>query len=149
MPTGIDAKLTQDAGGIWDMAIADNGDIETEDAFDTYLLVGHFADKRASDSEVLTAKRRGGWIGNEDTPGFEMGSKFWLIERGRANRAAALSADAYASEVLANMVDEGIALKYSIATTVETEGITVRETIVRPSSKIEYRYFNLWENTGE
>ena len=74
MPVGIDACLEDLGNGAYDIQIASNGDILTQDFFDTYILVSLFSNRRANESEVLVPELRGGWIGNESTPGFEQGS---------------------------------------------------------------------------
>ena len=84
--TGIDAKLVEIGGGLYDIQLGDDGDILTEDAFDTAIIVSIFSDRRADESEALIPEMRRGWIGNESTPGIEIGSKLWLYEQARLTR---------------------------------------------------------------
>lgn len=146
---GVDAKLISDGFGGWDINIDSNGDIESEDSLDTYILVCLFTDKRADASEVSISHKRRGWIGNEDTPGFEMGSKLWLLDQEKATNATAASAGAYASEALQQLVIDKLALSVKAVGILVHEGIRIEVTIQRTDSKVEVRYFNLWENTGD
>lgn len=86
----LDLKLTADENGIYDIGIADNGDLEMIDGFDTALLMSIFCERRADASEVIDPKlRRGDWSNElNDIEGHEVGSKFWLIDQARNNQDA-------------------------------------------------------------
>jgi len=150
MTVGIDAKLQLLSNGIYDIKIGDDGDIETEDAFDTAILVSLFTDRRATGAEVPRSPRRRGWIGNESTPGIEIGSKLWLFEQARIT-ATTLSriADA-AQESLQWMVDVNRGLVHSVTASAKSTptGVVLDIIITRPNSQVEHRYYDLWENTG-
>jgi len=145
---GIDAELQLLDSGIYDLQIGDDGDIKTEDSFDTAILVSLFTDRRASSAEILPSHRRRGWIGNESTPGIEIGSKLWLFEQSRIT-ATSLSgiADA-AQECLQWMVDQRIAKSVTANATSTSTGVALDIEITRPNSNVERRHFDLWENTG-
>ena len=140
-----DAVLTDND---FDFQIDTNGDILTDDFFDTAFLVSLFAEQRATASEVPESHRRRGWIGNEATPGFEIGSKLWLYEQARATRTNLAGIETAALNALQWMIDDAIAISVSATATLSDGSIALEVIIKRPSSKVEKRYFELWDNTG-
>ncbi len=149
MRAGIDAKLTLDTDDVWTMTLTADGDIETEDAFETYIIVALFTDIRADESEVSISENRRGWIGNEETPGFQMGSKLWLLDQADVTQDNINLAEEYALQALSKMVEEELALAVRVDASGTHEGIQLAVEIIRPDSSVFLRYFNLWENTGK
>lgn len=146
---GIDAILQKLDGGNYDIQIGFDGDILTGDSFDTFILVALLSDKRASSSEILESNRRRGWIGNEHTPGFEIGSKLWLYEQARLTRTIINEIQTEAVNALQSLVDEDIAVAVRGAEVLfDVEGTTLEVDIERSPSQVEKRYFDLWQNTG-
>lgn len=140
----FDAELDGD----FDIQIAANGDILTRDFFDTALLMSLFCERRALPSEVPESERRRGWIGNESTPGFEVGSKLWLYYQARATRTILGEVESVVVDGLQWMIDDGIAQKI-VANSIFSNGqISIDVLITRPSSKVDRRYFEIWDNTG-
>ncbi len=148
MTVGIDAKLTS-VGELYDFSIDSNGDIESEDFFDTAILVSLFAEKRANESEVLNPLFRRGWIGNEVTPGFEIGSKIWLYEQSRLTNSVLNGITTATKQALQWLVDDGFAVSIDDVEAFVTEtGINLTVIIRRPNSKVDKRYYTLWDNTA-
>ncbi len=146
---GIDAVLQELPGGIYDIKIGFDGDIETADSFDTYIIVALLSDKRADASEMADPARRRGWIGNEHTPGFELGSKLWLFEQSRLTGLVANAIQTEAVDALQSMVDEDLAVAVRGAEVELTaDGPRLAVTIERSPSEVEKRFFSLWQNTG-
>jgi phage gp46-like protein len=144
-----DAVLAADTTGLYDFSLDASGDILTEDFFDTGILMSIFCERRAIASEMPASHLRRGWIGNESTPGFEIGSKVWLYEQARLTRATLNGINSVIKESLQWMIDDNIALEIAAASTLsQNNSITVEVTVTRPNSKVEKRYFELWENTG-
>lgn len=136
-------------GGIYDLKIGFDGDLETEDSFDTAIIVSLFTDARANESEVLEAAKRRGWIGNERTPGIEIGSKLWLLEQSRLTRSVMNQARDEARDALRWMVDDDLAVSIGNARAFQEEGKLLLEvTIQRTTSEVEKRLFELWSQTG-
>ena len=145
-----DAILSKNSSGIYDFSLDGTGDIATEDFFDTAILMSLFCERRASSSEMPVSHYRRGWIGNESTKGFEIGSKVWLFEQSRLTRKTLNGINSVVREGLQWMIDENIALEIAVSSELgENNTIAVEITITRPSSKVEKRYFELWENTGQ
>ncbi len=147
---GIDAILQELAGGIYDLTIGFDGDIATEDSFDTALVVSLLSDRRANESEVPESHRRRGWIGNEVTPGFEIGSKVWLFEQARLNRTTMNGIADAARDALQWFIDDDlvVAVRNVQVALVGRDQVSLEVTIERTSSEVEKRFFTLWENTG-
>ena len=149
MAVGIDACLKQIAGDLYDVDIGVDGDILSVDFFDTAIIVSLFAERRANESEVAESRLRRGWIGNEGTPNFEIGSKIWLYEQARLTRTVINGITIAARQALQTLVDEGFATQIkSVDAIITTTGISLKAVINRPNSKVESRYFVLWDNTA-
>lgn len=146
-----DAVLTVDPRyGFYDIAIDDNGDIETADFFDTAILYSLFGERRATPDEVVDARYRRGWIGNlSNADGFENGSKLWLLSQARltANNLNRLRDEA--KKALQWLVDDGLAVSVDEAETQVIDGrVFLTVTIRRSRDKVIRRSYDLWENTG-
>lgn len=141
----MDAVLTDD----YDIQFNSDGDIQTEDFLDTAIFISLFCERRANASEVPESHRRRGWIGNETTPGFEIGSKLWLYEQARVTRSILLGIQSTVLNGLAWMIEDGISINHEAAATLSAGQIALTVTMERPSSKVDKRYFVLWENTGQ
>lgn len=149
MTIGIDAVLQELPGGVYDIKIGFDGDIETADSFDTFIIVALLSDKRADASEMLDPSRRRGWIGNEHTPGFELGSKLWLYDQARLTRTIINEIQTEAVNALQSLVDEDLAVAIRGAEIVLTDaGASLVVLIERSQSRVEKRFFELWQNTG-
>ena len=147
MTVGQDAVLSLTAG-IYDMQIDTNGDIQTEDFFDTSLLMSLFCERRASASEMPDSELRRGWIGNESTPDFEIGSKLWLYSQARVTRTTLNGIETAVKNGLQWMVDDGLAVSVDVTAILGNGSIAVTIDIKRVNSSVDRRYFELWNNTG-
>lgn len=148
MTVGIDARLKL-VGNLYDLDFNPIGDIDSEDFFDTAIIVSLFAEKRANESEVLEPLLRRGWIGNEVTSDFEIGSKIWLYEQSRLTNSVLNGIINTARQSLQWLVDDGFAVSIDdVEAIVTATGINLTITIRRPNSKVEKRHYTLWENSG-
>ena len=152
MAQQIDLRLTQDSQSTFDIGIADNGDFDMVEGFDTSLQMSIFAERRASSSEVPDAIRRRGWIGNalSEIPDFEIGSKIWLFEQARLTNDTINGVQDAALKATAWLVEDGLAIdiQASIAGSTSEGTIDLKMTIFADSSRVEERFFTLWLNTG-
>lgn len=147
---GIDATLRSLGSGSYDIQIGPDGDVLTEDSLDTAILVSLLTDRRANQSEVPDPMKRRGWIGNELTPGQEIGSKLWLFDQARLSRTGLNEIEGAAIEALQWLVEDGIAVAISgaRATVSGTGSVFLEVTIERSQSVTDKRLFELWNNTG-
>ncbi len=145
---GIDVRLHV-YGRTWDMALDSEGDIETEDAFNTAILVSFFVDSRADASEIPAPENRRGWVGNESTPGIEMGSKLWIYYQSRLTPQVAGLLGGVGSDALQWFIEDGYALSASaVAELFSEEILRLTARIEHPNSRVDYRHFDLWVATG-
>ncbi len=145
-----DAVLTPDATGLYDFSLDSSGDIFTENFFDTSILMSLFCERRATPSEMPASHLRRGWIGNESTPDFEIGSKLWLFEQSRLRREVLNGIGSVAVESLQWMIDDSISLELSTNASLESSNsIVLLVIITRPNSRVERRKFELWKETGQ
>lgn len=130
-----------------DFQLDANGDIDTEDFFDTSLLYSIFGERRATPDEMVDARRRRGWIGNG--PDFENGSKIWLLSQARLTRSNLNRIEDEAEKALQWLVDDGFAVSIDQVTATLSGGRVLLDiTIRRSRDKVDRRFFELWENTG-
>ena len=148
MTVGIDAYLQSIAGDLYDIDIDENGDIKSQDFFDSAILVSIFGERRANEAEVLQSHMRRGWIGNEGTPDFEIGSKIWIYEQARLTRSVLNGITTSARQSLQWLIDDGYASSIGVESVLTATGVNLNVTIHRPNSKVEHRYYTLWDNTG-
>lgn len=143
-----DARI-ENGKGYYDIIWNSSGDIETDETLDTAILMSIFEESRATSAEIPESQNRRGFIGNETTPGFEQGSKAWLFEQERITGSTLAELGAVINNSLIKLVDEGIAVSVSVSTPFLQNGtVIVPIDIGRDGSKIERKYYPLWENTG-
>lgn len=146
---GIDVCIETSDKGVYDLIIDSNGDFLSQDFFDTAIFVSLLSDRRANESEVLRPENRRGWIGNEDTPDFEQGSKIWLFEQSRLTTNVLNDISSAAKDSLEWLVQDGFAKSIdSVIATRTLTGVTLEVVIRRPNSEVDRRFYDLWENTA-
>ncbi len=141
-----DVVLTQ-VGQTYDISIADNGDLETEDSFDSAIITSIFTEARANKDQVVTPERRRGWMGSQGDD-FILGNTAWVYGQFR-NRQVELNEIANVIQLgLQHFVEDRIATDVSVS--IRPKGTSVILTIIikRPNNKTDYRYYELWNNTG-
>jgi len=140
--SGIDAVLYESAD--YDIAFDEQGDIETADQLNTALLMSLFCEQRAAPSEMPRPEQRRGWIGNEATPGVEIGSKLWLYEQARITRDTLNGIQTEALSAVDWLIEDGLATQKEASVTPDE----LRVTLYRQNSVVASVYFRLWEGTG-
>ena len=144
----IDAKLTADSNGLYDISVGADGDIESVESYDTAILVSVQTDRRANAHEMSQPERRRGWAGNDHTPEVEMGSKLWLFDQPRATRTVSDGIASATRAALEWLVEERRAVSVS-AVAAFTGSTLEMETEVRYSpSEVDRHHFTLWQQTG-
>lgn len=142
-----DADLIEE-NNVFDFQIDSEGDILTKDFFDTSLLMSVFCEKRASASEMPASHLRRGWIGNIETPDFEIGSKLWLSYQAKKTNDTLNDINTALNDALKWLIDDGYAIDYSVSSSFASNGVNAAIDITRSNSKVEKRLFELWSNTG-
>ena len=146
MTTDVIIKVRNN--GYYDIGFNDAGDIETVEALDTAILMSILAEVRAAPSEMPESHRRRGWIGNESTQGIEMGSKAWLFEQARITGSNLAELGVIINNGLKWLIEEDTAISTSVNAFYRNGIVQVEVILVRASSAVEKRFFELWNNTG-
>ncbi len=136
------------SNGHYDIAFNSAGDIETAQSLDTAILMSILAEVRATPSEMPASHRRRGWIGNESTQGIEMGSKAWLFEQARITGSNLSELGVIINNGLLWLVEQDSAISTSVNVFYRDGIVQVEVILVRASSMVEKRFFELWNNTG-
>lgn len=140
----IDIKLIEDDEGVFDIDLDENGDLLADNGFGTPLRLSIFGRRRATEGEVPEPQYRGGWIGNllSDVPGFEAGSKLWLLQQARLTSETLNDAKSHIENGLEWLVEDGLAKSVEVSVGVSNGTITALVTIDG-----EPFYFDLWNQT--
>ena len=135
--------------GYYDINWTADGDISTDQTLDTAILMSILEEVRASSTEIPESNKRRGAIINETTPGFEQGSKTWEFEQERLTGSVLAELNVVIRNSLQWMIDEGIAVNVEVDTLFLQNGVVVAPVnFSRDGSKVERRFFELWDNTG-
>lgn len=140
---------------IWDAAAQEArlvvADAQQPDAaLATAVLISLFSDRRANDDDTLPeagADRRG-WWGDiaPPVPGDRIGSRQWLLSRGKRRPEDVRLVKDYAAEALAWMLEDGLASAIDIETEAVAESaIALGVSITRPAGPARQRFDFLWE----
>ncbi len=108
-----------------------------------------FTDKRATAEEMPVTQLRRGWIGDEsNADGFEGGSKIWLYEQAKLTRDTLNGLATEAKNALIYFVEDNIAISVLSSADLIAGVPTLTITITRPNSRVDRRFFELWNNTA-
>ena len=146
MTQSVDVKIIQDDEGVFDIDLDENGDLLIDEGFGTTLRLSIYGKRRATEAEVPVPEYRGGWIGNllAEIPGFEEGSKLWLLRQARLNEETRNAAKSYIKEGLEWLIEDGLAK--SIEVNVDYLSSGKLEALVTIDG--EPFYLDLWNQTG-
>jgi len=150
MSQKIDIDISKNTDGLFDISFASDGDLATNEGFDTAIKMSIFCEKRANESEIPTARLRRGWVGNilSDVTGFEIGSKRWLYDQARMTDSTLNGIINEIQNGLNWFVEDDL-LDEITATAIEAgEVITVEVDLYRNSSRVDQQHFDAWRATG-
>lgn len=148
---GIDALLNLDPAQdelLYDLQVGEDGDVVTEDQFETAVLVSLFSDRRAEPSQVPRPELRRGWVGDLQTPGDPIGSTLWLLEQSRLTGSTANAARDAAQVSLQWLVDDDFATAVATRSVVGADSLLLFVDVSKPNSQTESFAVALWERTG-
>lgn len=127
------------------------GALAIDYSLETMVILSLFTDVEASPEEIRGAglDLQRGWWGEADAlrdPGRpRMGSKLWLLRRGKTTLETLRKAETYAREALQWLVDTGVARTVAVLATRPERGIIALEIdIVRPQALLP-AFRRLWE----
>lgn len=143
-----DILIKTDDQDQYDISLDSEGDIANGDFFDTSMLYSILGERRALPPEVPESSRRRGWIGNEFQD-YENGSKIWLYEQSKLTRTILNNIESEAQNALQWMIDDNFAVgSIIVSAVVDQFQVNINIDIQRPNSKVDRRFFTLWNNTG-
>lgn len=146
MTTDVTVNTTK---GYYDFEWTASGDFSTDQTLDTYILIALFEEVRATSTEIPQANLRRGWLGNETTPDFQQGSKAWLFEQERITGSRLAELGVVIRNALQPLIDDGLAINVDVETPFLKDGkVSVFINLFRDGSRVDRRFFELWENTG-
>jgi len=145
MTQPVDVKLIRDDEGVFDVNLDENGDLQVDDGFGTTVTMSLAGRRRATEGEVPTPEYRSGWIGNlvSAFPGFEAGSKLWLLKQARLDDATKNDAKSYIEESLEWLIEDGLAKDVTVETAISNGTLEALITIDG-----EPFYYDLWNLTN-
>lgn len=103
----------QDAQGDW---LVSGAALLGGDDLATAVLISFFSDRLANDDDLIpdgTTNRRGWW--GDAGQDYLIGSRLWLLERGKLTNTTAQDAETYALEALQWLIDDGVIVKADVA----------------------------------
>jgi phage gp46-like protein len=137
-------------GAYYDLYLADDGDLQGTDSFDTAILITLFCEMRAAESEIKDVSRRRGWWGNLLSPitGFEMGSKDWLLQQARKNQATLNAGITYLQTAFGWFITQGYAQNVIVTGNLTTDGMDRQVRIYVGKDAANTQAYSLWTQTG-
>ena len=96
-----------------------NGDLTRELGLETAVMMSLFTDRRASIDDILPDSNntdKKGWWGDQVVveEGDQIGSKLWLLSRGKTDQDTIVKAEGYSKEALQWMLDDGVSAKNEV-----------------------------------
>ncbi len=131
--------------------VNDNG-IQTEEGLETACIISLFTNRRATEQELrlagLDSDHLGGWWGDSfpEIDGDVLGSKLWLLERGKRQQATLDDADRYAAEALQWLLDDKVAQAVTPTASFfeDTDLLIIAIDIERPDD-LQPKFRRVWE----
>ncbi len=131
--------------------VNDNG-IQTEEGLETAVIISLFTNRRATEQELLLAGLKsghlGGWWGDSypEIDGDVLGSKLWLLERGKREQATLDNAELYASDALAWLLEDKVAMTVTPTASwwKDTSLLIIAIEIERPD-KLQPKWRRVWQ----
>lgn len=149
MAEKIDVALILGNDEIYDIEFDSTGEFVTTSGFDTSLNISFYCESRADQSEQSDPIRRSGWAGNEysDTPGFEIGSKNWLLYQAKKTQDTLNFSETYNYNAFKWLITNNYAQSVNVNSEFTADGIAVEiELIVNNTIQQSFEY-TLWQNT--
>ena len=126
------------------------GVLTPDESPESVVLISLFTDAEASSQEIKAAgldSQRGWWADADslrDPGARRMGSKLWLLSRGKTTLETLRRAEGYIRDSLQWLVDQGIVATVSVVTTRPRPGVVgIDLTLTRPS-KLLPAYKRFW-----
>ena len=149
MADQIDIALVLGSDNIYDIEFDSTGEFVTVAGFDTSLNMSFYAQSRADSSEQSDPLRRSGWAGNEYsvTPGFEIGSKNWLLYQAKKTQDTLNFSETYNYNAFRWLITNNYAQSVNVNSEFTADGISVDIQLIVNNVIQQSFEFMLWQNT--
>lgn len=145
----IDIKLELTENEYYDISFDSNGDFVLTNGLESAILMSILCEKRADESEVVNPKyRRGDWSNELNAiTGYEVGSKFWLLDQARANEESInLGIDAI-NDGLDWLIQDNLIKSVEVSGEITYRGINFIVDILQKNNQIETYQFTAFAET--
>lgn len=113
------------------------------------VIISLFSWRRANKDDDLPSHNRFGWWGDtyQQIDGDRIGSRLWLLSRGKLTAENVLKAKEYAEEALQWLIDDGAASAVIVVSERQAlDRLALGVTIARgDSEKLNIRFTNVWD----
>jgi len=145
----IDIDVKSIGNDLFDIAVAENGDLVITEGFDTALKMSLFEERRADRTEVVPAENRRGWWAKElNDAQFEIGSKLWLLDQARLNQETLNKAIDFVQQATSWLVTDGHLNEVRVSGELRPETIILTIDLLRDGARTESFSFDIWQATG-
>ena len=110
-----DAALQWSPEGYRADVSVDGADLAREDGLRTAVIVSLFTDARAQPGDIPEGDDPRGYWGDALGEGDRTGSRLWLLDRSKQTTDVPVRAEAYASEALQWMIEDGVADRVEVS----------------------------------
>lgn len=141
----MDLSLACDDFGSLDL-VASSSDLKTDDSLRTAVLISIFTDSRASIDELPNGEtdQRGFWGDSLDESEGFLGSKLWLLDRGKITNNELERAKVFVEDSLKWLITDKIARKISVSVSRKNNDRYINVDIERYSGS-DSKFSFLWE----
>lgn len=129
-----------------------HGELESDEGLETAVIISLFSDRRVLPEEIdKNSDDLRGWWGDEfsETPGDQIGSRLWLLDRSKIGQETRNRVQEYASEALDWLTDSGVADSVTVTAAIlnGNEAILLSIEITRPKNRTLsfYRFQLVWD----
>ncbi|UCF50246.1 MAG: phage GP46 family protein [Thermoplasmatales archaeon] len=146
----LDIALEKNSSGYYDIDFNSKGDFVLTDGLDTAIRMSVLCEKRADESEVIKPEyRRGDWSNElNEVDGYEVGSKFWLLDSARTNEESInIGVDAI-NDGLQWMIDDLLIKSVEAVGNLTSRGVTFTVEVDQIDDRVNTFLFDAFESTG-
>lgn len=131
-----------------DLAIEED-DVASDEGLRTAILLSLFTDRRANDGDALPGAPddlRGWWADELLEPeGDRLGSRLWLLERGKLLPDIVPQVERIAAEALSWLREDGVASRVAVTAEIDGPALVLTVSIDRPEREaVAFRFAHVW-----
>lgn len=128
--------------------VIEKQDLKADDGLETVVSISLFSDQRVREEELIFGQeRKRGWWGDaiSEIDKDQIGSKMWLLERGKRTLEDLTKLQEYAKLSLKWMLEDGIASAIQVAGEFDVSEQTILNITIQRPNDVESRYSVLWD----